>query len=552
MKKATLFFCLMMAQFFLFGQQLPDNTQVKWGNEMKFNKKMTLSGVVARDESGYYLIKRKLLQEVRESQKLPHLEKYDQNLRFVKSVDLSDLDLPGKPKFEQLMEWNNQLWLFYTTDPGKGHQEGLYRIAMDTKNLRIAGKSQFVMGSGGRTAEPGLGRFGLGLKITRPVFHFYPTPDGAKLLIVQESGEVKKKQKQVTMLVVDPEFRPLWQRDESIQASSDELELVNTLLDSNGNAHLLSKSKPSGIGFSSVFVPEKYFFTLISISENGNKALHKKIDLKENQINAANIQVDEDGHIYFGGFYTSEKQATKSSGGTYFVKIDGTRQSVLQQQVEAFDPAFLTSGLSDGKANRTTKRLKKGKSIEDSFYLLDQIIIKSDGSVAFVGEERIENVRSTTNSSSGATSISYHYTYGNIVIAEFDANGSRKWSKKIVKNQQSSNDAGFFFSYSVSLVNNNLYFVFNDNVKNLGYKGQGKVERFTPKSHKEHMMTFTKLDGEGKISRSSLSMNRNRNLMTITPVNTQTGDHEMVVYGQYKKKYRLAKLAFDPMMLAAD
>lgn len=66
------------------------------------------------------------------------------------------------------------------------------------------------------------------------------------------------------------------------------------------------------------------------------------------------------------------------------------------------------------------------------------------------------------------------------------------------------------------------------------------------------MMTFTKLDGEGKISRSSLSMNRNRNLMTITPVNTQTGDHEMVVYGQYKKKYRLAKLAFDPMMLAAD
>ncbi len=66
------------------------------------------------------------------------------------------------------------------------------------------------------------------------------------------------------------------------------------------------------------------------------------------------------------------------------------------------------------------------------------------------------------------------------------------------------------------------------------------------------MMTFAKLSSEGAISRSSLSMNSNRNLMTITPVSTQTGDHEMVVYGQYKKKYRLARLEFDPKMLAVE
>ncbi|MDN3690090.1 hypothetical protein [Cyclobacterium jeungdonense] len=172
--------------------------------------------------------------------------------------------------------------------------------------------------------------------------------------------------------------------------------------------------------------------------------------------------------------------------------------------------------------------------------------------MAFVGDDRLETVRSSTNSSNGTSSVSYHYTYGNIVIAEFDPNGGRKWTKKIVKNQKSSNDSGFYFSYSVSMINNNLYFIFNDNVKNLGYNGKGKVERFTPKSYKEHMMTFAKLDGEGTLSRSSLSMNRNRNLMTITPVNTQTDDHEMVVYGQHKKRYRLARLEFDPKMLAVE
>ncbi len=34
MKKATLLLCLMMAHLRLFGQKLPDNTQVKWGNEI--------------------------------------------------------------------------------------------------------------------------------------------------------------------------------------------------------------------------------------------------------------------------------------------------------------------------------------------------------------------------------------------------------------------------------------------------------------------------------------------------------------------------------------
>ncbi|MBD3629126.1 hypothetical protein [Cyclobacterium sp.] len=558
MKKATLFLCLCMVHSFLFGQKLPDNAQLKWGNEMKFNMGMTLSEVAATDDSGYYLIKRKIRQELQESKKLPYLEKYDQNLRLLKSVDLSKLDLAGKPDFEHILQWNKQLWLFYTTDPGKGEQEGLYRVALDAQNLRLAGKSQFVMAAEDKKAKPGIGGLGINLRITSPKFHFYPTPDEDKLLIVRESGDVSKKQKGVNLLVMDQQFKPLWTRDETLQADSDELDLVNALLDSNGNAHLLSKSQLDNAAYkiTSLFKPEKYFFTLISISENGNKALHKKINLEEYQINAANIQVNQDGHVYFGGFYTEEANADKSTGGTYFLKMDGNSQTVLHQKTEAFDATFLTRGLSEGKAKKTSKKLKKGKSVEDSYFFLDEIIIKSDGSVAFVGEDRYEWVSSSTGSSAGSgmttTSTTFHYEYGSIVIAEFDPNGTRKWAKKIVKNQKSTGDEGFFFSYSVSMINNNLYFVFNDNVKNLGYNGKGKVARFTPKSYKEHMMSVATLDSNGNVSRSSLSMNSNRNLMTITPVNTQTGDFEMVVYGQYKKKYRLARLAFDPQMLAAD
>jgi hypothetical protein len=54
------------------------------------------------------------------------------------------------------------------------------------------------------------------------------------------------------------------------------------------------------------------------------------------------------------------------------------------------------------------------------------------------------------------------------------------------------------------------------------------------------MMAIVKLDNMGNITRNSLSLYNNRNLMTTTPVNTQTGNHEMLIYGQYNKKYKLA------------
>jgi len=66
------------------------------------------------------------------------------------------------------------------------------------------------------------------------------------------------------------------------------------------------------------------------------------------------------------------------------------------------------------------------------------------------------------------------------------------------------------------------------------------------------MITLVKLDKEGTITRSSLSVHNNRNLMIITPANTQTGNHEMVVYSLHKKKYRPAKLTFDPGMMALE
>lgn len=541
----------MITQSDLFGQHLPDNARVKWGNEMHFTKKMTPSEVVASDQSGYYLMKEGYAQESRHSQTLLYLEKFDRDLQYVKSVDLSHQNLPGNPRFIQLVSWGQQLWLFYTADPKNNGAVGLYRVAVDSESLLPAGISHLVMEINSQAANIGWGITGTA---TLPLFQFYTVPEKNKLLIIQADGGLKTRENQVDLLVVDQQFCTIWKREATIKSSSDALEIVHALLDSEGNAHLLSKSMPNRIGLAALFKREKYYYSLHSITDNGIHLLHKEINLKEAQINAAAIQVDQEGHLYFGGFYTTDATATKGSGGTYFLKLVGTTQAVIQQKMESFDATFLTRGLSEGRAKRKSRKLDQGKKVEDSYFFLDRIFVRNDGSVTFVGEDRQgigTSSRSKSANSRVRSEVNFHCYYGSIVLVDFSPNGERKWAEKIAKHQQSSNDFGGYFSYSVSMINDNLYFVFNDNVNNSGYNG-GKVERFSPRGFKEHMMTFARVNRAGTIERSSFATKHNRNMMTITSVNTQTDDYEMVVYGQHKKKYRLARLEFDPKVLAAE
>lgn len=550
MKKATLLLCLLMAHVWTFGQKLPDNTQVKWGKERKFDKKMTLTEIAASDETGFYILKRKVLQEIRGFATLPFLEKYDQNLNFVKSVDLSRSGLPGSPVFEQLLIWDDQLWLFYMTDPGNGAKNGLYRIALDSKTLKPKGKGEFVLAAGKKNAKPLLGSMGMGLKRNRSQYHISTYDEHGKLLIVHEHAEISKNQKLIDLVVFDSQFNLIWEKEEKIVAKSDRLDIVNTLMDENGNVHLLSEDKLSkGI---SVMKTEESLFTLTSILESGEKTLHKKLDSDHFRIQEAKINADTEGNVYVGGIYT-ETRGNRRSGGTYLLKLNGSNQEKVFQRADPIDEAFLTSGSSKTKAKKTSRKLRKGRNTEDAYFHLDEIMIKDNGAIVFVGEDRLETTsiknRDFNNPGVGSSTSTSH-RYGNIVVAEFEPNGERKWIQKVLKDQRSRDDGGFFFSYSVSMINDNLYFIFNDNIKNLAYKGHGKVVPFNPKKPKQQIMAFVKVDGEGKMERSFLSMYRERSLMTIIPMNTKVGYHEMVVYGLNKKKYRLAKLAFDPNLVA--
>jgi len=78
-------------------------------------------------------------------------------------------------------------------------------------------------------------------------------------------------------------------------------------------------------------------------------------------------------------------------------------------------------------------------------------------------------ITTTSTDANGGTRTTtvYYYYYNDIIVININPGGETEWTKKIAKRQPSSNDGGFFSSYSLSIVKDKMYFVFNDSPKNL-------------------------------------------------------------------------------------
>lgn len=431
MKKITFFTLLLMVHLSVIGQNLPANTQFKWADQQKFSKKMTLSEVAAQDESGYYILKKKLVNEVLHRRQPSILEKYDTNLKLVKSVDLSKWDLGKRSWLEKIGYWEGQLWIFYTAEYEK-QGRSLYRLAVDPEKLRPLGERQFVMSTYKEPVFQMLKNNSVEIGKVVPILHIHPNEEQGKMLIVALNGPNIEHSEDVDLLVVDQQFNAVLKRKVKMPSSDKHLSIDNVLMDTNGNIHVLVNNRKSGNGLLSNHVSE---FTIVTVPGDQGPILYKEIQVKNDlnqsshRVASAQIQVDDQGNLYVGGFF-SDTKSKRSSAGTFLRKMEGRYQRTLWEEFEPFEPTFLMTGVKASKAKRVSNKMDKGNQVEDAMYFIDQLIVKDDGTLTIVAESRITNW--VFKESSGMKRKIIDYQYFNIVVASFDANGKRDWAKKIL------------------------------------------------------------------------------------------------------------------------
>jgi hypothetical protein len=246
--------------------------------------------------------------------------------------------------------------------------------------------------------------------------------------------------------------------------------------------------------------------------------------------------------------------------GTFYLLIDANTKEIKKEYYQEFDPSFLIDFMSERKAG-------KGKELLQ--YDLNQLEIRRDGGVVLIAEQfYVKELRDYNNyypSSSRYYYPSYssywrypyryyqnpymnddsevQFNYNDIMVINIRPNGTIQWAKRIPKRQRSKNDGGRYSSYALSIAKGKMFFVFNDNPKNLHKQSNDlKIHNYT--KGKESVVVLVTLDGKGEVKKEPLFQERDTKTTTKPKVCEQISRNQMIIYSERNKKATFARLTF--------
>ncbi len=222
---------------------------------------------------------------------------------------------------------------------------------------------------------------------------------------------------------------------------------ITSVLTDEGNFYLL------GIEFRTekrVKNPGESFYKLISYNLKENAVFRNEIRLEDKFLTDVAISADNLNHkIVVSGFY-SDKTAFSTTGIFYYSLSE---DSLIQTPI-------VTSSFSN---DFLRKLVKEGRTKDNELvnYSIDRSVLRKDGGAAIVAESFNITSRSYWDYYMQTWVYHYYYHYGNIIALSINPDGSLLWSNSIQKDQNSSDDGGYYSSYFSAIINGKILNIYN-------------------------------------------------------------------------------------------
>jgi hypothetical protein len=510
-------------------QPLSKKVDVKWGTLID-GKKTTLDDVLGADQNNVYT----LVAERKGLYYAPNkyfVEKYDNDMKFVKSEEL--ILKYGKEDMRfafSIMSKNSDIYIFSNYQNTKTKVIYLFSQTLDKSTLKPNNDLKKV-------AEIDYKDFS---KYNPGDFALTYSADSSKIMIYFNTPYDKNNNEKFGFVVFDQNLNELWASIKTLPISDKLFKVESYDIDNNGNVYVL------GLVFNDV-PKEKvkgepnYNYMLYKYDFNSENVIEYPISVEGKFLTDLNFTINKENDIICAGFYSKDK--TYNISGAFYMKIDDISKNVLVSDFLEFDLSMLTQNLSEKKEAKVEKLDEKGKKINLLKYDLGELVIRDNGGITLVGENYYVIVTTSYNAQTKRTTTTYHYYYNQILVVDISAEGKIQWVKQIPKNQHTINDSGFFSSYGLIDRGDNLYFLYNDNPKNLTFK-PGDVIYSYKKRDDETLTMLVEVDKDGNVTREAAFNQQKAEVIMRPKAFFKINDDEMILFGQVRKNYRVARLTF--------
>ncbi len=507
-------------------QHTADIASMNWGKPYRVSKNTSLSKIVAVTPWGFYALRKRkgsLLTKDR-----IFLELYDSKMNLKRAAELN-LNQKGESRsYENIVMLGENLFLLTTYYDSQEDKNKLFYQKIDNNTLAISGELRQI-GEIPSTKKGNPGSFDLKV-----------SSDSSRVLIYNQLPYKKGDPERFTLRVFDNEFNELWSKEIALPYGDASFSVEKYRIDKQGNVYLMGARYTSS---KKVGKRTAFHYVILSYSQQGEEVQEYHIDLEDKFITDLTFKVGDDGDLVCSGFYS--ERGTYSIKGTYFFRLDTDTKEVYSINLKPFDFDFLTQYMSEGtreKARRAERAGDTERQAELFQFLLRDIVLRSDGGALLIAEQYFI-FRRYYRSYGGSSSRDYYYNYNDLVIVNIQPTGEIEWAVRIPKRQSTLNDLGLYSSYSMAIVQDRIYLLYNENPKNFD---------FTSRRSRPHnfnglgsVVSAAEVKKDGTMSTYPLFSNRDVKIITRPKVCRQTGKKEILIYGEWGREYRFGKLQFN-------
>lgn len=537
MKLRFIFILLLAGSVCVSAQTKTNKVTVKDGPENETKRSFVL-GMFGYDETGYYTLRR-------EKKKLL-IEHLSTSMAVDNSVEIEEEEYDEMDLvFRLAIQLDNSFYFIYSARDYSEEIVYLYCRKLNAKTLMPEG-SYTKLGEEKFVSERKFRR--------QDAFDAYDpfsvmvAKDNSHLLVsvnkTRNNDDVAGEE-QYHLAVYTPDLKLDWESEAKTGFKSDMFSVTNIRLDDNGDVSMVGveyKEKLTARQMRRSGKPN-YTHHLLRYSEKGTRMMSMPIELNGKFITDLRIETALTGDIVVAGFFS--EVGSWSIKGAFYLNIDPATEQVKSQKFTEFGTEFITLNLTDREEKKAKKKEAKGEELEMNEFDMRDLILRADGGATLIAEQYIFYVTShTVTNSNGTTSTSYtyHYLYNDIVVVSFSNTGELLWKTKIAKRQHTTNDGGMWSSYAMAVIGDKLFFIFNDNPKNLFIGAEETPYNFS--ASKDLAVVIVEIDNSGKATKELLFTQERSDVKVQPRLGEQTGEKEMVICSQRSKIFQYSKLIF--------
>ena len=319
-------------------------------------------------------------------------------------------------------------------------------------------------------------------------FEVYINPEKSYFLVSQPIPRYPYEREKFKYFALDKNFNKIWEKEIDFKFIDKDYSIKQITIDNRANAFIL------------LFNNTDKSYLLFAITNNGE--------------NLKNINISSiiDPNCLAPKLYSVAQNTFLISfvGNIENENIDKLSFYIFDNQLDTFKKFthipltkdFLNVEIDKNKKESLNERTK---SIDELAFNIDTIILLNNN-YWIIGEKRFiyqeEFTLNDPQTGTQRTNVVDNYNAHSIYIIQLDDNGQLIWSKKIHKNQYTNNkNLALLLGYSFNIIDNELHFIFNDNISN---NNESDITLPATFAGEQACISLAVVDKMGNINRTSI------------------------------------------------